>query len=202
MLKTILEKIKTYGLLILSIICIVLLLLFAYYYHNYKNEKQERKRIESNYDILQSNDKSKQVDLTLDEFKKYYGKFDSIANELDIKSKYIKTIINNKYNITDTTIQTKLTVIDSIRNFEIKKFDIKKDCYTLTGQIDWTNDKISTKLDVNDNITTFLYEKRVKKWWNFNGHLPWGKKDFMAKTYSQCKKDTISVQNNIEIIKR
>ena len=191
MLEILLGKIKTYGLLILSTVSIILLLMFMYYYNSYKNEKIDRQRIESNYDVLQSNDKSKQVNLTLEEFKKYYSRFDSIANELDIKSKYIKTIINNKYNI-----------IDTIRNFEIKKFDIKKDCYTLSGQIDWKNDNISTKLDVNDNLTTFLYEKRVQKWWNINGHLPWGKKEMMAKTYSDCKKDTISVQNNIQIIKR
>ena len=178
------EKIKNYLVLILGIIILVLGIFLWIFYKDYVSEKENRKRIENNYNILQNTDKSKQQKLTVDEFKQYYKKFDSIASDLDIRSKEIRTIIQNKYNFRDTTLEHHLTVIDSIKTHTVKSFDISKSCYRLKGSVDYSNDKINTDLTVEDKIVTFIYGKRVKKFTNLWGVLPWGKIDISAKTYS------------------
>lgn len=160
----------------------------------YQNEKEERKRFNNNMVTLITN-KSRQQELTAKELKELYPKYDSLANELNIKTKFITNVINTKYNFKDTTIVSSVLKKDSIHNKAF--FTLKEDCYNLSGYIE--KDSISfTNREIKDNLTTFIYKDYEKKYlWGLIKLRPF----YNAKVYSECKKDTISVENNIKIKK-
>jgi hypothetical protein len=49
-------------------------------------------------------DRSRQQEVTVNELKKLYPKYDSLAKELNIKTKFITNIIDTKYRFRDSVL--------------------------------------------------------------------------------------------------
>ena len=160
----------------------------------YQNEKSERKRFNDNY-VAVMTDKSRQQELTAKELAKLYPKYDSLANELNIKTKFITNIIETRYKFRDSVVTTSILRKDSVS--EKSYFSLKEKCYNLSGYI--KKDSIAfTNKEFNDKLTTFLYKDYEHKYfWGLFKFKPY----YTAKVYSECMKDTVSVLNNIKIKK-
>ncbi len=160
----------------------------------YENEKAERKRFNDNYVAVLS-DKSRQQELTAKELEKLYPKYDSLAEVLKIKTKFITNIIETKYKFRDSVVTTSILRKDSVS--EKSYFSLKEKCYNLSGYI--KKDSIAfTNKEFNDKLTTFLYKDYEHKYlWGLFKFKPY----YTAKVYSDCMKDTVSVLNNIKIKK-
>lgn len=185
-LQTILKFLKN-NVLILGVIAIVLLL-----YLDNKYLRSEVSRLNNNVQAIKL-DNARQQELTKSEFKDYYKHLDSIANKLQIKTKNITNVIVTKYNVKDTVIKHYVTKYDSITNSH--HFDIQADCYTIRGY--YNNDDITTTyITSQDKQDIFLY-KAFKKRFLFIKWSPY----YTAKVYSECKQDTVSVIQNIKILK-
>lgn len=179
------------GLLVALTICLVALYgLFKLYQH----EKEERKRYNNNMVAL-IEDKNRQQLLTISELKKLYPKYDSLAKELKIKTKYITDVIETRYRFRDSIITSTILKKDSIS--EKAYFKLSEKCYELSGFI--KKDSISfTNKEFKDNLTTFLYKDWEKKYlWGLIKLKPY----YTSKVYSECMQDTIAVINNIKIQK-
>lgn len=158
----------------------------------YKTEKEERIRYNNNMLALIEN-KSRQQELTINEFKKLYPKYDSIANRLNIKIKYITDVIDTRYRFKDSTVVTSVLKKDSVS--EKSYFNFSDDCYKISGFI--KKDSVSlTNREVTDNLILYSHKDWEKKYlWGLIKLRP-----FMSvKVYSECKKDTIQVVNNIKL---
>jgi hypothetical protein len=177
------------GLVTLLLLCFLTIgLLFKLY----KTEKEERIRYNNNMLALIEN-KSRQQELTIAEFKKLYPKYDSIANRLNIKTKHITDVIDTRYRFKDTTLVSSVLTKDSVS--EKSYFTFSDDCYNISGFV--KKDSVSlTNREIKDKITIFSHKDWEKKYL-------WGLiklKPFMnVKVYSECKKDTIQVINNIKL---
>lgn len=176
-------------------LAIVIVLMFGSLtalYKLYQSEKEERQRFGNNMVALITN-KSRQQELTAKELKELYPKYDSLANVLNIKTKYITNIIDTKYRFKDSIITKTVLKTDSVS--EKSYFSLKEKCYTFSGFI--KKDSISfTNKEFNDNLTTFLFKDWEKKYiWGLIKRKPF----YSVKVYSDCMKDTISVINNIKI---
>lgn len=178
--------------IVLGIIVILMFTSLAGLFKLYQNEKEERKRFSNNMVALIT-DKSRQQELTAKELKELYPKYDSLANVLNIKTKYITNIIDTKYRFRDSVITSTVLKTDSVS--EKSYFTLKEKCYNFSGYI--KRDSISfTNKEFKDNLTTFLYKDWQKKYlWGLLKFKPY----YNAKIYSECMKDTISVINNIKI---
>ena len=179
------------GLLVALTICLIALYgLFKLYQH----EKEERKRYNNNMVAL-IEDKSRQQALTLNELKKLYPKYDSLAKVLNIKTKNITDIVETRYRFKDSTLTSTILKKDSIA--EKAYFTLSEKCYKLSGFI--KKDSISfTSKEFKDNITTFLYKNWDKKYlWGLLKFKPY----YTSKVYSECMQDTIAVINNIKVKK-
>ncbi len=176
----------------LVLLVVVLFTSLAFLFKLYKNEKEERKRFSNNV-IAIIKDKSRQQELTADELKDLYPKYDSIAKVLNIKTKHITNIIDTKYRFRDSVVTSTVLKTDSVS--EKSYFTLKEKCYTFSGFI--KRDSISfTNKEFKDNLTTFLYKDWEKKYlWGLLKFKPY----YNSKIYSECMKDTISVINNIKI---
>jgi hypothetical protein len=181
---------------ILVLVIVLTLCLTSIYglFKLYENEKAERKRFNDNYTAVLM-DKSRQQELTAKELRKLYPKYDSLANELKIKTKQITNIIETRYRFKDSIVTTSVLKKDSIS--EKSYFTMKEKCYNLSGYI--KKDSIMfTNKEFKDNLTTFLYKDYEHKYlWGLFKFKPY----YTAKVYSDCMKDTVSVLNNIKIKK-
>ena len=163
----------------------------------YKLNK-DNTRIKSNYDILQRKSSEAQ-ELSKKEFKHFYARYDSLAKKLDIKTKNIQTVIVTKYRYKDTTITKCKTVIDTIKgriNFEAID---PKSCYSVSGFVSSDSSVWINGIAINDNLTTFVYQKKDAWFWTIKKF--WQKPKTDVKIYSECKQDTLFIVNNINIIK-
>jgi hypothetical protein len=177
------------GLVTLVLLCFLTIgLLFKLY----KDEKAERIRYNNNMLALLEN-KSRQQELTINEFKKLYPKYDSIAKQLNIKTKHITDVIDTKYRFKDTTLITSILKKDSVS--EKSYFNFTDKCYSISGFI--KKDSVSlTNREIKDNLIIYKHKDWEKKYlWGLIKLRP-----FMSvKIYSECKKDTIQVINNIKL---
>lgn len=182
--------------LILGLLAVLAICLIALYglFKLYQHEKEERKRYNNNM-IALIEDKSRQQSLTIDELKKLYPKYDSLAKVLNIKTKTITDIVETRYEFKDSTLVSTILKKDSIS--EKAYFTLKEKCYSFGGYI--KKDSISfTSKEFNDNLTTFLYKDWDKKYlWGLLKFKPY----YTSKVYSECMQDTIQVTNNIKIKK-
>jgi hypothetical protein len=178
----------------LTLIMLFLLASLGLLFKLYQNEKTERKRFNDNY-VAVMTDKSRQQELTAKELAKLYPKYDSLANELNIKTKFITNIIETRYKFRDSVVTTSILRKDSVS--EKSYFSLKEKCYNLSGYI--KKDSIAfTNKEFNDKLTTFLYKDYEHKYfWGLFKFKPY----YTAKVYSECMKDTVSVLNNIKIKK-
>jgi hypothetical protein len=180
-------------LILLAVLTICLIALYGLF-KLYQHEKEERKRYHDNITAL-IEDKNRQQALTMNELKTLYPKYDSLAKALNIKTKYITDIINTQYRFKDSTITNVVLKKDNIS--EKAYFTLNEKCYKLSGFI--KKDSISfTNKEFKDNLTTFLYKDWNKKYlWGLLKFKPY----YTSKVYSECMQDTISVMNNIKVIK-
>lgn len=177
--------------ILISIIMILSTSLFLIF-KLYQNEKSERQRYNNNILSIIKN-RSRQQELTINELKDLYPKYDSIAKELKIKTKYITNIIDTRYRFKDTLISKTILRIDSLSQKSF--FNLSDKCYKLNGYVKGDSISITNK-EFNDNITTFLYKDWEKKYlWGLFKFKPY----YSVKVYSECLNDTISVNNNIKI---
>jgi len=188
------NMIRNRIIVVLALVVLILFTSLAGLFKLYQNEKEERKRFSNNMVALIT-DKSRQQELTVKELKELYPKYDSLAKELNIKTKHITNIIDTRYRFRDSTITSTVIKTDSVS--EKAYFTLKEKCYNFTGFI--KKDTISfTNKEFNDNITTFLYKDWDKKYlWGLIKFKPF----YSVKVYSECMKDTISVNNNIKLKK-
>lgn len=182
------NKLNTF---LISTILIMMVTIF-FLFKLYKSEREDRIRYNNNM-ISLIEDKNRQQILTVNELKRLYPKYDSLAKELKIKTKHITNVIETRYDFKDTLITSTIIKKDSLS--EKSFFNLKEKCYNLSGYI--KSDSISfTKKEFNDNITTFLYKDWEKKYlWGLLKFRPY----YNIKVWSECMNDTIGVQNNIKI---
>ena len=186
--------VKNRIILILTAVVIICLIALYGLFKLYQHEKEERKRYNNNM-IALIEDKSRQQELTIEELKKLYPKYDSLAKVLNIKTKTITDIVETRYQFKDSTLVSTILKKDSIS--EKAYFTLKEKCYSFSGFI--KKDSISfTSKEFNDNLTTFLYKDWEKKYlWGLFKFKPY----YTSKVYSECMQDTIQVINNIKIKK-
>jgi hypothetical protein len=180
-------------LILITILAICLIALYSLF-KLYQHEKEERKRYNNNMIALIEN-RNRQQALTVNELKILYPKYDSLAKALNIKTKFITDIITTQYRFKDSTITNTILKRDSIS--EKAYFTLNEKCYNLSGFI--KKDSISfTNKEFKDNLTTFLYKDWEKKYlWGLLKFKPY----YTSKVYSECMQDTVSVINNIKVIK-
>lgn len=172
---------------------IILILIFVIFNQKYKYKK-EISRVKNNYEAI-IKESSTQQEITKKEYKEYYVyKLDSLTSKLKIKSKNIQNVIVTKYNYKDTIIKKYETIYNPIEENKLT-FITKKECSVINGETDGTYVTIN-KIEVKDNLTTFIYKEYRKKFL----FIHW-KPYYNTKVYSKCKNDTISVQTNIKIVK-
>lgn len=151
-------------------------------------------RLENNQ-IALTEQYSRQLDLNRQDFQRIYHKEDSIAKVIGIKPKQLEQVIVNNYHYKDS--------ISTTINIPYKRDSLSKDtikfieplgCMNISGYI-YNNSIKFTGEEFSDILHTFLYKRYDHKFLFFK----WGKY-IDAKTYSECKNDTISVEKNIKII--
>jgi hypothetical protein len=171
---------------------LVMIVIISFLFKLYKNEKEDRIRYNNNMISLIENRDRQQI-LTVDELKRLYPKYDSLAKELKIKTKFITNVIETRYKFKDTLVTT--TIIKKDNLSEKSYFNLNEKCYSLSGYL--KSDSISfTKKEFNDKFTTFLYKDWEKKYlWGLIKIRPY----YNIKVWSECVNDTISVENNIKI---
>jgi hypothetical protein len=181
------------------IVIIVLLLLIYLFFKQIQSLRKDNDRLLNNVEQLISNNNSKVLELTKDEFKKNYYDKDSllkkIVDSINIKYKNIERTINNKYTFTYDTVITHLipTPDTTIKNFN-HKFD---ECVSVSGQINWRKSDITfDALKIDYNSTTVYYWERAHKFW----FIKFGKKINKAITTNNCTGKTITTE--IDIIKK
>jgi len=158
----------------------------------YRNERADRIRYNNNIIALMES-KNRQQILMVNELKRLYPKYDSLAKELKIKTKFITNIIETRYNFKDTLISKTIVKRDSLS--EKSYFNLNEKCYKLSGYLK-TDSIYFTKKELNDKITSFLYKDWEKKYlWGLIKLRPF----YNIKVWSECVGDTISVENNIKI---
>lgn len=182
------NKLNTF---LISAILIMIVTIF-FLFKLYKSEREDRIRYNNNM-ISLIEDKNRQQILTVNELKRLYPKYDSLAKELKIKTKHITNVIETRYDFKDTLITSTIIKKDSLS--EKSYFNLKEKCYNLSGYI--KSDSISfTKKEFNDKLTTFLYKDWEKKYlWGLIKLRPY----YNIKVWSECMRDTIGVENNIKI---
>jgi hypothetical protein len=79
----------------------------------YNYEKEERKRFNDNY-LAVTTDRARQQELTAKELKELYPRYDSLAKELNIKTKQITNIIETRYKFRDSVVTSTILKKDSI----------------------------------------------------------------------------------------
>jgi len=167
-----------------------------------KNLSANVDRLKQNQDALLAN-QSEQIDLTKREFQKYYHYEDSIAQKIGIKPNQVQNVIVNNYHYKDTSIvQFPMT-----HSGDTMKFIKPVGCWKVEGYV--LKDSITfTKRKFDDVFHTFLYNKKrdikvsFKKNINFDHSflfIKWNNLTVDAKTYSECKNDTIQVEKNLKI---
>lgn len=162
----------------------------------------DRKELRTNIDRLESNQialteqQSRELQLTRQDFKRIFHKEDSIAKLIGIKSNQLQTVIVNNYHYKDST--TNYIPYTESTNKDTMRFIAPLGCMKVEGYT--TKQGITfTKKQYNDKLHTFLYGIERKHRFLF---IKWG--DWVvsnAVTYSECMKDTINVEKNIKIIK-
>lgn len=176
--------------LLLQLAAIALLVYFIY---DSCNQRAERKIYEQNQ-LNYLTDGARQLTLTRSELKILLQSDQRLAGKIDtmgIKVRNITNIVQNTYHIKDTTITHNTFIHDQLtdRNF----FNVDYGCFKISGYV--TRDSIVTESrELNDKLSTFLYKDFRHRFW----FIKWGKY-FTAKTWSDCKHDTIAVTRNIKI---
>lgn len=177
------------------VLFIILLLIVVIGIRNHY--KKEVNRLKNNYEaVIEEN--GRQQEIKMKEYRKFYEhKYDSLAEVLEIKRKNIETIIVTKYNWKDTIVKKYETVVDYNTEYhsEVDKFDILEKCYQISGEYFEGYVSINA-IEFNDRLTTFTYKDHKKKFL-FLKFKPF----YTTKVYSECKEDTIKVEENIKIIK-
>jgi len=168
--------------------------LFIIYLINLTNNLKRDNYRQANNVIALAKNSSIQQELTKSEYKEFYAaKEDSLLKALKIKQNKVTNIVKVVYNYKDTTItHIKLDTI-KIKITGTESFIIPKDCFTIKGKIDKTGITINS-VENNDKLTYILYKSYHKKFLFFH----W-KPYYESKIYSECKKDTMSIQTNLKI---
>lgn len=163
-----LSKIKTYGIILLSMALVSMYLLLVY-------QTNEKNRINDNYQsyVQEHSTNTLELSLTRKELKEYLEKnreelLDSFK-KLNIKPKQIERIITNTISYRDTT-GTEIN-LDSILN-SIKQnkpvtlpFNEGNECMKISGFVSYKNDSLSLKITektYNDTIDIVRHWKRKK----------------------------------------
>jgi hypothetical protein len=167
---------------------VLILIIFGLCYF-LKKQIAERKRLQSNYDVLALN-KDNAERLYKNEVKLYYYSIDSLRKALNVRGKTVQTIFKtvvsflDSVNFKDSTI----TTIDTIPYLTTDRV-IKQPCYDLYL---YENHEI---LNYHDVFTGFLHWDRPHRFL----FIRWGAKEYYLKLYSDCQKDTIKVDKLIMI---
>lgn len=150
---------------------------------------------------------SRQIEITNSTFERLFHKEDSIAKLVGIKPESVQQVIVNNYHYKDSII-VNIPFTDSTKSDTIKFLTPIK-CMKIGGYI--TKSGITFNYEeYNDKLHTFLYKVNNKKISFRNKEKVGFDKSFLfikwnnhfdAKTYSECKQDTISIEKNIKIIK-
>jgi len=182
----------------LGVILILGIVLFFIYSKNVEL-RYDNVRLQSNYEIVQKRSNRAQ-ELTQQEFKEFYRRYDSIASILNIKTKNIQTVIVTDYRYKDTTVIQAQTVIDTIKHRIAFDVSEPSGCYNILGFVNSDSTVWVNGISIHDKFEVFLYSEKDKWFWSFKKF--WQKPKNKAKIFSECKNDTIQVLENIKIIKK
>ena len=147
----------------------------------------DRKSLRSDISRLSSNQialtqqLSRELQLTRQDFQRIYPKEDSIMQLIKIKPKQIEQVVINNYHYKDSTTNY-IPYKDSISQ-DTMKFIAPLGCIQVEG---YTTKKgiVFTNKDFHDILHTFLYKRYDHKFL----FIKWGKY-IDAKVYSECKKE-------------
>ncbi len=160
---------------------------------------QESLRISENNYIAVVDENSRLQELTVDQFRKYNYKLDSIAKNLNIKLKPGVQVVQSTYTYKDTVayrIEFKDSTIYNIIKGDTLKFVAPKGCFEVSGMVTKQGVDIEN-VAIKDELTVFVNVKGYDKKFLFFKWKPY----YRAVVYSKCNNDTIHVEDYIKIKK-
>lgn len=191
------------GTKILLISTILLLIFGGTVYEMWRHEKQERKRIENNYNSERL-DRSLIKTYTVKEFQKFEARLDSIARSvLDIKTKNLKQVITYDYVLVPDTVPVYSLYTDTLSpDTGIYHFRYDYNCLSFAQKINMIDKQVEfiEKPKVQDEFIVFNYDKREKEFRLFKKRIfRYGQKLEHTLIYSKCLNDTIKPNQTIKI---
>jgi len=162
--------------------------------------KAENARLQTNnFNLLSSNRKNINLELTLKEFKQSMStKIDSILKVAEINSKRVKTVttINNYYIDSTKTIIRPDPVIS--KNDTTYPFIDIKECFSISGFMKVVNNRPELTIQerkFDNEINVIVHNKRPHKYW----FIRYGKREMKVDGVSDCGEVKIK---QINIIKK
>lgn len=184
-----------------NLILFIAIGLIIFMYLEIKNLHAKLDRVSNNQYIYAKGLLSVQKNLTKREFKDYYPDFKILLEGYQIKQSLVEHYIKTSYNFIDSPIVSHYTKVDSFP--DVRYFTVYDNCYELSG-ISYP-DSVVTQALRHDTINTFLFKYAPKK--RFFLIRPLYKlfdSDYYshkAISISSCNNDTISVIDNVKIVK-
>ena len=159
-----------------------------------RSQIAQTKRLKETCDALLRQDNSTQLELTKRELKRYFADEVAKLKEYGIKPGQVENIVNVEYRYIDSVRyrDTLVWVQDTLKNDRCATFDIKTECYSITGEINADTLEIG-RFEYNDGILVSLYKERRK--------CLFEKRKVKAIAISECRGDTLSVLRNLKIQK-
>jgi hypothetical protein len=182
----------------IRVVLVGVLILFFYLW---QKERNERKRIQENFDIEITNERERQQTLTTKEFKKYFDEYVAELKNYGIKPNQVENVVSVRYVYKDTLIQkqvlnfrdTLIQVYDTAFTVSFSDFDIESNCNRVTGKI-IADTLIIDSIETTDNLLISLYKEKRK--------CLLKKRSIKAIAISECKKDTLTILHNLKIGKK
>lgn len=161
----------------------------------YRHVKKELRRVADNYAAEIAGDYSRQQELTVREFKQYFGREVSQLKEYGIKAGRVENVVEVRYIVKDTTRwrDTLVYVYDTVRNVTAAPFDIKGGCWEVSGQVRGDTLEVAS-VSMADDITVALYREKRK--------CLFERTRVRAIAISRCSGDTVAVTRNLKIRRR
>lgn len=191
------------GTKILLIALFLLLIFGGTVYEMWRHERQERKRIENNYNS-EKLDKSLIKTYTVKEFQKFEARIDSIARSvLDIKTKNLKQVITYDYVLVPDTVPVYSLFTDTLHpDTGIYQFRYDYNCLNFIQKINMINKQVEfiENPKIQDEFIVFNFDKREKEFKLFKKRIfRYGQKLEHTLIYSKCLNDTIKPNQTIKI---
>lgn len=156
---------------------------------------RKARRYADNYAAELSKDYAVQQEVTVMEFKRYFGEEVGKLKEYGIRAGRVENVINVRYEVRDTLRwrDTLVYVYDTVRKLEAAPFSVRGGCWEVCGEVRGDTLEVAS-VDIADDITVALYRERRK--------CLFERRRVRAIAISECSGDTVAVTRNLKIRRR